>query len=456
MCSRRVCKIQAKLRFVEKSKAVHGDKYEYPDDYVDAKTKVRILCKTHGEFSQTPSSHIQGGGCSHCKQNKGGIKYSTEQMIQRFKNKHGETFDYSYVEYKNAKTKVKIKCLEHGVFEQTAHSHLSGNGCPKCAGKLLTEDVFLKRLSSKGFERVSYLSGYINMTSKITFTCSEHGNFTSTPSHILKSKNGCRKCADQAIGTSLSSGEDKIKKNINATGVFKYIGLVYNGHYCVNSKSVVTVECLKHGIVEERKYSSLLRSVGCHLCLLELQIEAKSYTQDDFIRKANEKHKFEYGYSNVVYQNSTESVDVVCSEHGMFSVKATDHLQGQGCPNCRVFTNWSKEGYMKFVDKYYGGTSKLYVIRCYDQDEDFLKIGTTCRGLHARFSNNKSMPYSYDIIIEKNMSGADVYDLEKLLLHKFKKSKYKPDIEFGGKTECLTLNVENEILKTIKEFKNGN
>lgn len=455
MKKRTYCKIKAKLRFVEKAEKVHGNNYEYPDEYVSAKTKMKMLCRIHGEFLQTPDSHLQGSGCAFCKKNKGGVRYSTEQMVQRFKCVHGETFDYGEVNYKNAKTKVKIKCREHGVFEQKAHSHLSGCGCPKCDGKLLTEEDFLGRLSSKNFKSVQYVGGFTNMKQKCNFTCSEHGEFTKTPSNILNTKNGCSLCADQSIGKSLSTGEDKLKKNINATGLFNYIGLVSDDHYCVNSKTIVKVECIKHKVVEERRYASVLKSIGCHLCLLEHKIEVKSYTQEDFITKANDKHNFEYDYSNVKYKTSTDSVEVLCSEHGLFSVKATDHLQGQGCPDCRVFTNWSKDGYVKFVDKYYQGVSNLYVIRCYDEQEDFIKVGTTCRGLTSRFRNRKDMPYKYDVILEKKMSGADVYDLEKLLLHKFKKSKYKPDMEFGGKTECLLLEVESDVLETIKEFENG-
>lgn len=32
---------------------------------------------------------------------------------------HGNKYDYSLVEYTNCKTKVKIICKKHGVFEQT-------------------------------------------------------------------------------------------------------------------------------------------------------------------------------------------------------------------------------------------------------------------------------------------------------------------------------------------------
>ena len=53
--------------FIEKAKKVHGDKYDYSKvEYVNAKTKVCIICPKHGEFWQTPNTHLSGKGCIHC------------------------------------------------------------------------------------------------------------------------------------------------------------------------------------------------------------------------------------------------------------------------------------------------------------------------------------------------------------------------------------------------------
>lgn len=57
---------------------------------------------------------------------------TTENFIEKAKQIHGNKYDYSLVEYKNNKTKVKIICPIHGVFEQTPNCHLSLQGCPKC------------------------------------------------------------------------------------------------------------------------------------------------------------------------------------------------------------------------------------------------------------------------------------------------------------------------------------
>lgn len=53
--------------FIQKAKAVHGDKYDYSMvEYVNTKTKVCVICPKHGEFWQIPNSHFRGIGCCKC------------------------------------------------------------------------------------------------------------------------------------------------------------------------------------------------------------------------------------------------------------------------------------------------------------------------------------------------------------------------------------------------------
>ena len=54
--------------FIIKSRKIHGNKYDYSKvNYVDIKTKVIITCLIHGDFQQTPGSHInQKSGCKKC------------------------------------------------------------------------------------------------------------------------------------------------------------------------------------------------------------------------------------------------------------------------------------------------------------------------------------------------------------------------------------------------------
>ncbi len=82
-------------RFIEKAVHTHGNRYTYKHTiYVKAHSKVRIVCSTHGEFNQTPSSHLRGRGCPQCG---GTHKKTTEEFISEAHGRHGYQYDYGEV-----------------------------------------------------------------------------------------------------------------------------------------------------------------------------------------------------------------------------------------------------------------------------------------------------------------------------------------------------------------------
>lgn len=126
--------------FVERARAFHGDKYDYSEtEYTHSKGKVIIICPIHGRFEQRASAHLDGQGCPVCSIEKSRTK--EEDFILRVTKTHGDKYDYSKVEYKNAQTKVCIICPTHGEFWQTPSSHLNGIGCPVCGHKRTTSLV---------------------------------------------------------------------------------------------------------------------------------------------------------------------------------------------------------------------------------------------------------------------------------------------------------------------------
>ena len=93
--------------FIEDAKEKHGDKYSYEKtEYVNNHTKVCITCSKHGDFWQTPNSHLSGRGCPIC------AKYLnlTKRFIKRAVKSHNSFIDYSKVEYVNSHTRVKLIC----------------------------------------------------------------------------------------------------------------------------------------------------------------------------------------------------------------------------------------------------------------------------------------------------------------------------------------------------------
>lgn len=62
-----------------------------------------------------------------------------EKVIEQFKEKNGNKFDYSKVEYYPGVPKVLIICKKHGEFLCSPANHKKGRGCPKCRTDLLIE-----------------------------------------------------------------------------------------------------------------------------------------------------------------------------------------------------------------------------------------------------------------------------------------------------------------------------
>jgi len=171
----------------------HGDKYDYSlTKYINSETKVKIICKEHGVFEQVARGHYKGSGCPKCTgQNK-----TTKDIINEFKSIHGTKFGYSLVEYKNSYTKVKIICNIHGVFEQSPNSHIQGQGCRKCVIDDLTytTEKFIELSKNKHGDKYDYsLVDYKNNITKVKIICTKHGVFEQTPNNHLKGS-GCPKC----------------------------------------------------------------------------------------------------------------------------------------------------------------------------------------------------------------------------------------------------------------------
>lgn len=60
-----------------------------------------------------------------------------EHFLYKARQKHGDRYDYSLVEYKGSKTPVKIICSKHNIFEQIPSVHYNSKiGCDKCASEI--------------------------------------------------------------------------------------------------------------------------------------------------------------------------------------------------------------------------------------------------------------------------------------------------------------------------------
>lgn len=249
-----------------------------------------------------------------------------EEFIERSNKAHNNKFDYSKAIYTLINKKVVIICPEHGEFEQYAHDHMNGVGCPDCAGvrRKTTEEFIRQAIMVHGYKYDYSKVNYINKNTKIIIICRIHGEFTQSPKVHLRS-NGCNLCS----GKKKKDTEEFIKKAIKIHGSKYDYSLV---DYECNSKKV-KIRCHEHGIFEQTPKAHL-RPSNCPDC-----IGRGKKTTERFIIAANKIHNNRYDYSKVVYITNKNPVIITCHLHGDFIKTPNRHINGEGCSGCTATYN---------------------------------------------------------------------------------------------------------------------
>ena len=226
----------------EDFRKVHGDKYDYSLAVYEGTDKnIKIICPIHGVFEQSPSNHLRGMGCSKCS---GMYAPTTKEWIEKARKVHGDRYDYSLVEYKTTHEKVKIICKEHGMFEQTASSHLRGQGCMKCLGYLSSTEEWIEKAKAVHGDKYDYsLVDYKYRKHLVKIICPIHGEFEqSTASHMQG--NGCTKCGKRYV-PSTKEFIEKVKTIHDDK--YDYSLVEYK-----NMKTKVKIICPIHGVFEQQ------------------------------------------------------------------------------------------------------------------------------------------------------------------------------------------------------------
>ena len=231
------------IKFIEKANYVHNGKYNYSKTYyVNNRTVVDIICKEHGLFQQNASNHLAGQNCPICV---GRGKGNTKRFVTSAKKTHDNRYDYSLVEYINNKSKIKIICKEHGVFEQSPTRHLTGDGCPKCNGGVKSNrDEFINKVIIIHDNKYDYsLIKYINSQTKVKIICKKHGVFEMKPNHHLSGQ-GCGKCS---VENSVLTTTEFIER------AQKVHGSIYDYNLADYKRNNIKVKiiCHEHGVFEQ-------------------------------------------------------------------------------------------------------------------------------------------------------------------------------------------------------------
>lgn len=280
--------------FIEKSKEIHGDKYDYSlVDYKNIKSKVKIRCNEYGFiFEQSPEKHLHGYGPG---------KVTVDIFTKKCLKIHGNKYDYSLVDRINSnKDKVNIICPNHGTFTQSVSNHMNNEqGCPKCAGIGLTLEEFIDRFKKEHGDKYNYsLVNETRWDQKLKIICNEHGVFEQSPSKHLYQ--GCPECK------TISKGENKISKILKKYGVkynkehsfegCKYVNRLPFDFYLPDYNMIIEYDGIQHfkpveffGGVEEFKFRKKIDNIKGKYCednnIYLIRIPYTEYENIDFIIK---------------------------------------------------------------------------------------------------------------------------------------------------------------------------
>ena len=384
--------------FVEESRKVHGDRYDYSEsDYKTASLKLAIRCKIHGQFEQVPYVHLKGAGCPTCGMVAVGQAHRTsqKQFVEQGIAKYGEKFDYSQVQYVNAWTPVLIGCPAHDAFSQTpvAHLHTTTYGCPKCA----SDDA----------------------------------------SNRLR---GPREPRPQDRITTAEFIERALAKH---NGKYDYSKVDY-----VTSKEKVTIICNEHGPFEQVA-TDHLSGKGCPKCRNENNATSQRQSVETFIVRASAVHGDKFDYSKVDYKTARIPVTIICPVHGEFQQPPDAHLN-RGCRKCAdddlpgaySIKVLSRDPVLAARD-----ATLYYLLFESVHGERFFKVGITLKSIKQRFAGYGAVGYSYTVLGEKKLTLMDAFKTEQNLVDAHVKANhYSPlrgnreqTTKFGGRKECFSV-----------------
>jgi hypothetical protein len=238
----------------------HNNFYDYAlVNYINARTKIKIICPIHGIFYQLPNSHKKSG-CMDCGKINRSNKYN---IIEKFNSIHNNFYDYSDINYINNNTKVKIKCPigGHGEFYQSPKIHLNGGGCNKChidSRKIdINEIINRGNMIHNNFYDYSMLK-FNKIMDKVIIICPTHGTFSQILNNHINNKQGCMECK---IESSRLDYRDFIKRsNLVHNNLYKYP----SQHFDYNSN--IVIKCPIHGNFNQLPNNHLNKGYGCSKC----------------------------------------------------------------------------------------------------------------------------------------------------------------------------------------------
>jgi hypothetical protein len=306
--------------------------------------------------------------------------------------------------------------------------------------KKLTQAEFLaKAVAVHGVGRYDYSQTvYRGSASKVEIVCPQHGAFIQNASNHMLGR-GCKKCAvTQRPQCLVRDVEYFIKKARDVHGEkYDYSAVEYVGVLVP-----VKIICPEHGAFKQTP-TSHTNGNGCSKCHRQKLATLFSDSVQEFIRKAQLVHGNRYSYTQALYVDNSTKVKIICPEHGAFEQTPGNHKSGLGCPICaqgrksQITSERNRLGWAEYAS---GEACHLYLIRLFNEGEEFYKIGVTKRSVPARY-RSVQMRGGYDfelLALHTSLNSKAVSEWEQSILETFAHLRYRPKQPFGGATECFS------------------
>ena len=226
----------------------------------------------------------------------------------------------------------------------------------------------------------------------------------------------------------------------------------------IDSQTDIIVICPKHRYeFKVRPDNHLNKLSGCSLCKNEITSQRCKLSLEYYIQRANQIHNNKYDYSEFKYINNSSKSKIICPIHGMFEQTLNSHIdQKQGCPFCGYeLIGHTKTKFQDSCTRNNNSLGIFYIIKCFNENEEFYKIGITSKDTKNRFNTNFKMPYDYIIVEEHKGSPNFIWKLEKKYHMLNNQFLYKPNISFSGSIyECFSKYISIDINSFIDEYTN--
>lgn len=209
----------------------------------------------------------------------------------------------------------------------------------------------------------------------------------------------------------------------------------------ISSENKVEIFCNKCNNYFYQQPNNHLQGQDCSCRKIQKIKDKQKSSIEEFIKKGCLIHNNKYNYSNVNYINARKKVEIICPIHGSFLQTPNSHLSKCGCKKCSDSLSsyyWTSEIWeekaklSKEFDSF-----KFYIIKCWNENETFYKIGKTYKKISKRFYKN-NLAYNYEIINFIKGTSKEITDMEINFKQEFKNFNYRPKIKFGGFSECYT------------------